>query len=69
MVRCAMFLRHFFKDATSSAVHHPRLHGAVNKIIKGNQHYLFRGIDMLNALIDQTLTHLPNGEGESSTAE
>ena len=55
-LRCAMLLRFFFKNDTSGGTHDPLLHGAINKVIKTEQNYLFTGVDSLNALIDQRLT-------------
>jgi hypothetical protein len=55
-IRCAMFLRHFFKSDVSGATHDPLLHGTINRVIKGTQDNLYTGVDSLNALIDQVLT-------------
>ncbi|MBI3245659.1 MAG: hypothetical protein HYZ50_04025 [Deltaproteobacteria bacterium] len=54
--RCALLLRHFFHDDTSGATHDFHLHQAINKLVKGQQQYLFMGVDALNAMIDETLT-------------
>ena len=53
--RCALLLRHFFKDDLSGGTHDPFLHGAINAIVGGDESYLFRGIDSLNALLDERL--------------
>ena len=52
--RCALLLRHFFKDDTSGHLHF--LHQAINTLVKGGeQNYLFRGVDALNTVIDEAL--------------
>ena len=54
--RCALLLRHFFKDDSSGMTHDSVLHQRINTLVRGGeQNYLFRGVDALNALIDQTL--------------
>jgi len=54
--RCALLLRHFFKDDTSGATHDYFLHQAINTLVKGGeQNYLFRGVDALNTMIDEAL--------------
>jgi len=55
-VRCAMLLRYFFKSDTSGGTHDADLHSTINKLIRGDQDYLFTGVDSLNAMIDQRLT-------------
>jgi hypothetical protein len=55
-VRCAILLRHFFKNDKWRGTHDAQLHRAVNQIIKGDRDYLFRGVDTLNDMIDQRLT-------------
>lgn len=55
-VRCAMLLRHFFKNDIRGGPHDPHLHNAINQVIKGDLNYLFSGVDSLNAMIDQRLT-------------
>jgi len=57
-VRCAMLLSHFFKSDTSGSTHDFHLHGAINQLIRGDQDYLFSGVDSLNAMIDQRLTEV-----------
>jgi hypothetical protein len=54
--RCPILLRHLFKEDTSGATHDPSLHGAINELVNGLKSYLFRGVDALNAMIDQRLT-------------
>jgi len=62
--RCALFLRHFFKDDTSGHLHF--LHQAINALVKGGeQDYLFRGVDLLNTMIDEALTERPPDEQRS----
>jgi hypothetical protein len=65
-VRCAMLLRHFFKDDIRSATHDSHLYNAINQVIKGGHDYQFSGVDSLNAMIDQRLTEADKrgGEGE-----
>ena len=53
--RCAVLLRHFFRDDTSGGTHNPLLHGAINTAIGGDEGYLFAGVDALNAMIDERL--------------
>lgn len=65
--RCALLLRHFFRDDTSGGTHDSFLHGAINKVIGGDQDYLFRGVDSLNALLDQKLTRGSRPEAEGAT--
>lgn len=65
--RCALLLRHFFKDDISGATHDSFLHGAINKVVGGEQDYLFRGVDSLNALLDQKLTQDSTHETEGAT--
>ncbi|MGH7427697.1 MAG: hypothetical protein ACREJ4_04985 [Candidatus Methylomirabilaceae bacterium] len=66
-VRCALLLRHFFKDAIIGGTHDPDLHRAINKIVGGDQNYLFSGADSLNALIDQKLTRGTTHAAEGDT--
>ena len=65
-VRCAMLLRHFFGSDTGGEVHDARLHTAINKRVKGDNSYLFRGVDSLNAMINDKLTQDCDQEGEGS---
>ena len=56
--RCALLLRHFSMDDTSGPLH--SLHQAINTLVKrGEQNYLFRGVDALNTMIDEALTKRP----------
>jgi hypothetical protein len=56
--RCALLLRYFFKDDTTAHLHF--LHQAINTLVKGGEHdYLFRGIDVLNTMIDEALAGRP----------
>lgn len=55
--RCALLLRHFFKDDLSGGTHDTFLHGAINKVMgEEKPDYLFRGVDSLNTLLDKKLT-------------
>jgi hypothetical protein len=63
--RCAILLRHLFKEDTSGATHVPSLHGAINKLVNGPKPYLFSGVDALNVMIDQRLT---SGSREESSS-
>lgn len=55
--RCAILLRHFFKDDYSGLTHDTFLHDAINKILgRSGPNYLYVGVDELNAMIDQQLT-------------
>lgn len=53
--RCALLLRHFFKDDSSGGTHDPFLHGTINAIVGGGEDYLFSGVDSLNVLLDEKL--------------
>ena len=64
--RCAMLLRHFFKNDTSGGTHDPFLHRTINKVVGAGQDYLFRGVDSLNALLDQKLTQGSTHEAEGA---
>jgi hypothetical protein len=66
--RCALLLRHFFKDDVSGGTHDPFLHGAINAIVGGGDNYLFRGADSLNALLDEKLLQRPIREGGADAA-
>ena len=66
--RCALLLRHFFKDDISGGTHDSFLHGAINKVVGGEKDYLFRGVDSLNALLDQKLARGSTHETEDTTA-
>lgn len=55
-LRCAMLLRHFFKNDTLGGTHDFQLHTEINKMAKTEKKYLFAGVDSLNALIDRWLT-------------
>jgi hypothetical protein len=52
-IRCALFLRYFFKD--DFAVHDPHLHLAINHLTGHNSEYTYSGVDKLNALVDEKL--------------
>lgn len=67
-VRCAMLLRHFFKSDTSGGTHDPHLHSTINTLIRGQQDYLFTGVDSLNAMIDQRLTEAENDAANKGDA-
>ena len=62
-VRCALLLRHFFRNDLSGTTHDAVLHQAINKLVGKKEEYLFVGVDELNALIDQRLT---KGSNEGS---
>jgi hypothetical protein len=55
--RCALLLRHFFKDHVTGGTHNSFLHNAINELIgkDPSSNYLFRGVDFLNELLDQKL--------------
>jgi hypothetical protein len=65
--RCALLLRHFFKDDISGRTHDQILHSAINKVVGGEQDYLFRGVDSLNTLLDQKLKRGSNHETGGAT--
>ena len=66
--RCALLLRHFFKDDGNGGTHGPFLHAAINAIVGGEENYLFRGVDSLNALLDERLVQAPIREVEGHAA-
>jgi hypothetical protein len=55
--RCALLLRHFFKDHVTGGTHNSFLHNAINELTgkDPSSNYLFRGVDVLNDLVDQKL--------------
>lgn len=54
--RCAMLLRHLFKEDVSGLTHDPQLHLELNRLIAGGKDYMFKGVDALNEWLDQQLT-------------
>ncbi len=64
--RCALLLRHFFKENIRDGTHDSLLHDALNEVVGGKQDYLFSGVDSLNVLIDQNLTQAPTNETEDT---
>jgi len=62
--RCAILLRHLYKGDTSGITHNPFLHQAINKLVQGQEKYLFSGVDALSAKIDEMLT---NGSHQEPT--
>lgn len=67
--RCALLLRHFFKDDLSGGTHDSFLHGDINKAMGEEQtDYLFRGVDFLNTLIDKKLHQGTADEADNGKA-
>lgn len=54
--RCAMLLRHLFKDDFSGLTHDFHLQSAINEVVlNGLSTYVFEGVDALNAEVDRML--------------
>jgi hypothetical protein len=54
-VRCALFLRHFYKDDYIDSTHNVSLHTAISSVVSHDGKYVYAGADELNALIDEKL--------------
>ena len=63
-VRCALLLRHIFKDDVSGGTHDASLNIAINKLVGGDQTYLFGGVDSLNKWLDEEITKGSTKESE-----
>jgi hypothetical protein len=54
-LRCAMLLRHFFPEERDGVTHNVFLHNAINDLLGVDGNYLYRGVESLNAWLDEKI--------------